>query len=170
MLFAAGALPLLATIGFLIFLQLRRINETLRRRYLESLEQRRKLANEIVHRKAAEQELRDKQQQVLKASRELSETMAALQESQQMLSEAQRIAHVGSWNFTSRTNKLTWSDEVYRILGLEKKQLLQASSGFWVWSIQMTGSGLNAVTSRLRGATNPGRSFTELFDRMVCNG
>ena len=121
LLFAAGALPLLATIGFLIFLQLRHINETLRRRYLESLEQRRKLANEIVHRKAAEQELRDKQQQVLKASRELSETMAALQESQQMLSEAQRIAHVGSWNFTSRTNKLTWSDEVYRILGLEKK-------------------------------------------------
>ena len=118
MLFAVAALPLLATIGLLFFLHMRRINETLRGRYIESLQQRQILANEVVNRKAAEQELWTNQQQVIQHSSELKKTMAALLESQQMLSEAQRIAHLGSWKFDCRVNRLTWSDEVYRIFGL----------------------------------------------------
>lgn len=39
--------------------------------------------------------------------------------SQELLSEAQRIAHVGHWDWNIRTNDLTWSDETYRINGLE---------------------------------------------------
>lgn len=37
---------------------------------------------------------------------------------QHMLSEAQRIAHIGSWDANIATGKITWSDEMYRIYGV----------------------------------------------------
>jgi PAS domain S-box-containing protein len=37
------------------------------------------------------------------------------------LAEAQRIAHVGSWEWDSQRNVVTWSDELYRIYGLDKE-------------------------------------------------
>ena len=45
-----------------------------------------------------------------------------LRREQQMLSEAQRIAHLGSWGWNISTNELSWSDEVYRILGLKPQE------------------------------------------------
>jgi two-component system, sensor histidine kinase PdtaS len=45
----------------------------------------------------------------------------ALKESRRRLEEAQRIAHVGHWERDLRTGVITWSDEVYRILGLERQ-------------------------------------------------
>jgi PAS domain S-box-containing protein len=42
----------------------------------------------------------------------------ALKESQRKLEEAQRIAHVGHWDRDLETGRITWSDEMYRILGL----------------------------------------------------
>lgn len=39
---------------------------------------------------------------------------ATLQEKEYLLSESQRIAHVGSWHY-ELTGKLSWSDETYRI-------------------------------------------------------
>jgi PAS domain S-box-containing protein len=35
------------------------------------------------------------------------------------LSEAQGLAHVGSWNWDIGSDRVTWSDELYRIYGLE---------------------------------------------------
>jgi PAS domain S-box-containing protein len=46
----------------------------------------------------------------------------ALRESRQMLTEAQRIAQVGSWELDHVSNKLTWSDESYRIFEIEPQQ------------------------------------------------
>ena len=43
---------------------------------------------------------------------------AALQESQARLAEAQEVAHIGSWYREVNTNTLTYSDEVFRILGI----------------------------------------------------
>lgn len=43
---------------------------------------------------------------------------AALREGQRQLSEAQRIAHVGSWEWDIKTNVVTWSDELRRMYGL----------------------------------------------------
>jgi PAS domain S-box-containing protein len=42
----------------------------------------------------------------------------ALKESQRRLKEAQRIAHVGHWDRDLETRRITWSDEICRILGL----------------------------------------------------
>ncbi len=42
----------------------------------------------------------------------------ALRKSQASLAEAQRLAHLGNWEWQIRSNEVLWSDEVYRILGL----------------------------------------------------
>ncbi len=42
----------------------------------------------------------------------------ALRQSQKSLSEAQRIARLGSWDWDIAGHALAWSDEVYRIFGL----------------------------------------------------
>ena len=44
---------------------------------------------------------------------------AAVEEGRAQLAEAQRIAHVGSAEWDVTTNSVTWSDELYRILGYE---------------------------------------------------
>jgi PAS domain S-box-containing protein len=49
----------------------------------------------------------DKQQQI------------KLQQSEASLAAAQKIAHIGSWEFDVVTNKFTWSEEVFRIFGLD---------------------------------------------------
>ncbi|HLY62196.1 MAG TPA: PAS domain S-box protein [Terriglobia bacterium] len=40
------------------------------------------------------------------------------------LEEAQRISHVGSWEWDITENKHTWSDELYRIFGLEPRSVV----------------------------------------------
>jgi PAS domain S-box-containing protein len=42
-----------------------------------------------------------------------------LQKNAKDLSEAQRIAHLGSWELNLLTNQLTWSDEIYRMFGID---------------------------------------------------
>lgn len=45
-----------------------------------------------------------------------------LREKTASLDDAQRIAHMGSWDWDTSTGKIYWSDEVYRIFGLEQQQ------------------------------------------------
>jgi PAS domain S-box-containing protein len=45
----------------------------------------------------------------------------ALRKSEMRLNEAQRIAHLGSWGWDFKTEGVYWSDETYRIFGVEKK-------------------------------------------------
>jgi two-component system, cell cycle sensor histidine kinase and response regulator CckA len=45
-----------------------------------------------------------------------------VREKQSSLAEAQRIAHIGNWDWDIVRNQLTWSDEIYRIFGLEPKE------------------------------------------------
>ncbi len=46
----------------------------------------------------------------------------AVRESVARLNKAQEIAHVGSWDLDLVANRLTWSDEVYRIFGLRREE------------------------------------------------
>ncbi len=46
----------------------------------------------------------------------------ALRESRERLERAQEIAHLGSWELDVLNNRLSWSDEVYRIFGLEPQE------------------------------------------------
>ena len=45
-----------------------------------------------------------------------------LRQSEEALVEAQRIAHIGNWKFDVATQKISWSEEMLRIFGLEKSQ------------------------------------------------
>jgi diguanylate cyclase (GGDEF)-like protein/PAS domain S-box-containing protein len=56
-------------------------------------------------------------------SRDITErkrTEEALRKSEWRMAEAERLAHVGSWEWDVRSNILSWSDELYRIFGLSK--------------------------------------------------
>ena len=46
----------------------------------------------------------------------------ALHHSEALLRRSQEIAHLGSWELDLLTDQVTWSDEVYRIFGLERQQ------------------------------------------------
>jgi len=50
----------------------------------------------------------------------VSSNITKIKESQRVLEEAERIANVGSWKWEIPTNKIFWSDEMYRINGRRK--------------------------------------------------
>ncbi|OAI51601.1 hypothetical protein AYO44_17030 [Planctomycetaceae bacterium SCGC AG-212-F19] len=47
----------------------------------------------------------------------------ALARSEAMLAEAQQIAHLGSWNWDIVSDRVTWSEEHYRIFGLKPQEM-----------------------------------------------
>ena len=52
----------------------------------------------------------------------LAELSRDLEESKARLEEAQRVAHVGHWEWDLETNVVVWSDETYRIFGLSPQE------------------------------------------------
>jgi PAS domain S-box-containing protein len=56
---------------------------------------------------------------ILEDITEQREAEEALRLSESRLEAAQRIAHIGHWDWDIRTNDLYWSREIYRIFGLE---------------------------------------------------
>ena len=54
------------------------------------------------------------------ANEKLQDVNEALRESEANLNRAQEIAHIGSWYLDITNNRLTWSDEVFRIFGVPK--------------------------------------------------
>jgi PAS domain S-box-containing protein len=64
---------------------------------------------------------------VLTVCRDITESMRAreaLQESEAKLKEAQRLAKIGYWERDLLTDRITWSEEINRILGLEPPRVL----------------------------------------------
>ena len=64
-------------------------------------------------------------EEVISVGRDVTERKKAENEllrSKQNIEEAQRIAHMGSWEWDLNTKKVVWSDELYRIYGRNKEQ------------------------------------------------
>ncbi len=57
-----------------------------------------------------------------KSVSERTKVEETLQKSEARLAEAQRITHIGIWELDIVANTLTWSDEIYRLFGLEPQQ------------------------------------------------
>ena len=55
---------------------------------------------------------------------------ALIQLGEQHLADAQRVAHLGSWEWNVVTDQLSWSDELYRIFGLEPGELVPTYGGY----------------------------------------
>ncbi len=53
-----------------------------------------------------------------------------LKEKEWLLSEAQRIGHIGSWSYDIATDTLKYSDEMYHLLDISKEGFQHNSEGF----------------------------------------
>lgn len=53
-----------------------------------------------------------------------------LMESEAFLKEAQRLAKMGSWKFDFKTDRLTWSDELYNVFDTDKNAFLETHGSF----------------------------------------
>ena len=60
----------------------------------------------------------------------LKETDAELRRSREQLLEAQTLARIGSWEWDVAADKVTWSDELFRIYGLEPGAIEPCYEGF----------------------------------------
>src|SRR6187551_18214 len=56
---------------------------------------------------------------------------AALSEREALLSEAERIAHMGSWVWDVQTNEVHWSDELFHILGYDPARDSASTEAFF---------------------------------------
>jgi PAS domain S-box-containing protein len=74
---------------------------------------------DITERKRAEKALRHAHDEL---EERVDSRTAELRESEQSLANAQRIAHVGNWEWNIVTGELHWSDEIYRIFGLGPRE------------------------------------------------
>ena len=57
------------------------------------------------------------------------EVVASLRNNEAKLEEAQRVAHVGYWENDLDTDRITWSDEIYHILGPRPKRRFSDCGG-----------------------------------------
>ena len=54
-----------------------------------------------------------------------------LQQSERQLAEAQRLARMGSWSWDAQSKTATWSEELYRILGLNPQEVVSSTEAYW---------------------------------------
>ncbi len=81
--------------------------------------------------------LRDDEQRLIgtvSAAIDVTTTFEAeerLAKSQALLADAQRVAHVGSWEWDIANDKLTWSDEMFAIYALAREQFVPTLEAFF---------------------------------------
>jgi PAS domain S-box-containing protein/putative nucleotidyltransferase with HDIG domain len=80
------------------------------------------------------------------------------------LSKAQKISHVGSWELDLSTNRLIWSDEVYRIFGLQPQEFIATYETF-LDSIHPDDR--NSVDAAYSSSLREGRDSYEIEHRVV---
>ena len=78
---------------------------------------------DITEQKKAEAKLKDTldnlEEKIKERTAELEKAYKSLKESEERLAEAQKLAHIGSYDWDIATNEEYWSDELYRIFKLD---------------------------------------------------
>jgi PAS domain S-box-containing protein len=69
---------------------------------------------------------------VRKRTLELEIAYTSLKENEIRLAEAQMIAHVGNWDWNLVTDEMYWSDEMYRIFGVDSQKFSTNYSNFLI--------------------------------------
>jgi len=90
--------------------------------------------------------------------------MQSLRQSEERLNRAQEISHLGSWELDLVNNVLTWSDEVYRIFGLEPQEFGATYEAFLE---AVHPDDRAAVDAAYSGSLREGRDIYEIEHRVV---
>jgi len=84
------------------------------------------IVQDITERKEAEEALKKAhdslEEKVKERTKELEEAYNSLKESERGFAEAQKMAHIGNWEWDSKADKAYWSEEMYRIFGRDPKK------------------------------------------------
>lgn len=79
---------------------------------------------DITERKKIEEKVKQKEQELSKLNSKLEQIVkkrtVQLRDSEARLQEAQRITNMGSWEYDLKTGKISWSDTLFDIHGLDK--------------------------------------------------
>jgi len=123
---------------------------------------------DITERKLAEEELRRAyagvEMQIRERTAELARANQSLRESEERLERTQEIAHLGSWELDLTADVLIWSDEVYRIFGLEPREFGATYEAFLEY---VHPDDRAAVDAAYRGSVREGRESYEIEHRVV---
>jgi two-component system CheB/CheR fusion protein len=87
-----------------------------------------------------------------------------LRQSEERLNRAQEIAHLGSWELDLVNDTLTWSDEVYRIFGLEPQEF---GASYTAFLEAVHPEDREAVDEAYSGSLREGRDTYEIEHRVV---
>src|SRR6476659_2910378 len=55
----------------------------------------------------------------------------SLAEREELVRDAERVAHLGTWTWDIGSGRVTWSDELYRILGLDPENVTPSVDQFF---------------------------------------
>lgn len=98
---------------------------------------------------------------------ERKRVMAALRESEARLDEAQRIAHLGSWEWIAATGTPTWSKELCAILDVDPTEPVPTvEEQHKIY----TPASMKAMTAAIAKAMNAGESYEIELERVWENG
>ncbi|WP_460842036.1 bifunctional diguanylate cyclase/phosphodiesterase [Noviherbaspirillum agri] len=110
-------------------------------------------AREVEHQLEAERDSLEQRVQertdALKANIEMRMQIA------EQLAEAQHLAQLGSWNWESTGKKLTWSDELYWIFGVDKERFVVTPDSFRSLIHQDDADAVNRAIDEVRATGKP---------------
>ena len=99
-----------------------------------------------------------------KMAEKRQQAVAELRESEELLRKSQEMAHVGSWNLDLASNRLTWSDEVYRMFGLQPQEFGATYEAF-IETVHPDDRA--AVDDAYSGSLREGRDTYEIEHRII---
>ena len=93
---------------------------------------------------------------------ERKRTEQALREQRTLFAEAQNLAGLGCWEWDAASGRVTWSDELYRIYGVERERFTPSYEGYLE---RVHPDDREQTRSTLARAVTDGRGFT--FDERI---
>jgi len=94
----------------------------------------------------------------------LDDCLARMKKSEQLLADTERVAHLGSWECDFAAGKVRWSDETYRIFGLDPDEV-PASDESFLGRVHLDDR--ERVTRALRHAMESGEGIQNLQFRIA---